>query len=37
VAPVAALMRRSYATGVEAGRKHNCNDNCNDADRWQAS
>ena len=37
VATLAALMRRSYAAGVEAGRERNCNDNCNDADREQVS
>jgi|tagenome__1003787_1003787.scaffolds.fasta_scaffold18480858_2 hypothetical protein len=37
VATPAALMRRSYAAGVEAARERKCNDNCDDADREQAS
>jgi hypothetical protein len=37
VATLASLMRRSYAAGVDAAREPNCNDNCNDADREQAS
>jgi len=32
-----ALLRSSYAAGVEAARERNCNDYCNDADREQAS
>ena len=37
VATLAVLIERARAAGYEAGCARNCNDDCNGADREQAS